>query len=275
MKSLFGVVVLGDSNVGKTHICRGITNAVTQNAALRWPFSDHCESTRGFDFNSFSVDDNSVVGVLDTTSEDRFATIKKSYVKGSHIQILVFDLTNAETFTNLEKYLGIIDKSGTTRNIILIANKSDLYDKRQVSEFEIQAFMQKNAINLIFEVSCKEQMHAGLSEIVKLIKQMLGIYTPIISVGENSTNTNRSRSSLNKENYYYLLALSGLKLILNALLTIISLILVVMTFPLMLACPSLNPFVNNKQHRGSYFKFWGETKSKESLAEASTELSCI
>ena len=69
----------------------------------------------------------------DTAGQERFRTITTSYYKGAQGIILVYDITDAESFENVKNWMTEIDrfaKEGVLR--VLVGNKCDLEDKRQV-----------------------------------------------------------------------------------------------------------------------------------------------
>ena len=266
MGSMFGVIVLGDPKVGKTHIYRGIINGFTNDEGLRWPFQEYSIPTIGIDFGTpmFSSWPPKINGkvccIWDTTSDPKFNNvIKEGYIEKTIVQILVFDVTSAESLTNLENYIALIRRSFITENIILVGNKSDLKSESSVSENYVVAFMKQHGISEYCEVSCKDQMENGLVSISSKVENISGKLC--------KKRGSQKQEVLKITNYSYELALYTLKLLFNVLLTILSFILVFLTFPLMLASPNLNPFVANKQKRDSYFDFWGDNNSSDSIEQ--------
>jgi len=95
------------------------------------------------------------VQVWDTAGQETFRSITRSYYKNSACSFLVYDITNRETFKNLNTWLEEC-KSQTPKTIfmVLVGNKIDLSDKRQVSTEEGKEFAAKN--NMLFiETSAK------------------------------------------------------------------------------------------------------------------------
>lgn len=69
----------------------------------------------------------------DTAGQERFRTITSSYYRGAHGIIVVYDVTEADSFQNVKQWLQEIDRYATEGvNKLLVGNKSDLADKRAV-----------------------------------------------------------------------------------------------------------------------------------------------
>ena len=92
--------------------------------------------------------------IWDTAGQERFRTITQSYYKGAHGIILAFDTTLRSTFTNVQSWLGMIEQHANPDvNIVLVATKCDLEDKRQVSEEEAQRFADEHNLQIFFTSS--------------------------------------------------------------------------------------------------------------------------
>ena len=124
----FKVVVVGDSGVGKTNLIkRFITNE----------FSENFKATIGVEFMSKTYKINKhlfKIEIWDTAGQERYKSITSAYYKGAKGAFVVYDLTRRATFTNIEKWIGELKTCGNEDVfILLIGNKSDLKDKRQVT----------------------------------------------------------------------------------------------------------------------------------------------
>ena len=154
----FKILLLGDSSVGKTCFLKRYTDNTFQDAYL---------STIGFDFKykSITLKNGKTVKVQlwDTAGEERFRTIAKSYYRGSHGIILIYDVTNRKTFENIRKWLNQINEETSGKiSILLIANKIDCVESRQVTKEEGKE-MAKNAGLPIFEASAKDSTNVNES----------------------------------------------------------------------------------------------------------------
>eukprot|EP00331_Platyophrya_macrostoma_P020890 CAMPEP_0176475896 /NCGR_PEP_ID=MMETSP0127-20121128/43854_1 /TAXON_ID=938130 /ORGANISM="Platyophrya macrostoma, Strain WH" /LENGTH=149 /DNA_ID=CAMNT_0017871529 /DNA_START=208 /DNA_END=654 /DNA_ORIENTATION=+ len=93
--------------------------------------------------------------IWDTAGQESFRSITRSYYRGSIGALLVYDISRRETFENLAKWLDETKNYANENMItILIGNKSDLTNEREVSYEEGEKFAKKN--NLMFlETSAK------------------------------------------------------------------------------------------------------------------------
>lgn len=75
--------------------------------------------------------------IWDTAGQERFKTITASYYKGAHGIILVYDITDRQSFKDIENWLAEVDKYGNENVVkLLVGNKSDLEANRQVKTEE-------------------------------------------------------------------------------------------------------------------------------------------
>jgi len=144
------LIIVGDSGVGKSTLLKMYCDH---------EFSESYISTIGVDFKikTIQVNDKLIkLQIWDTAGQERFRSITNSYYNGTHAIMLVFDLTDVNSFNRLPKWLEEIDKymTGKTHKIILIGNKSDDISKRQVYTNDIDTFAMNNNL-LYFETSAK------------------------------------------------------------------------------------------------------------------------
>ena len=95
------------------------------------------------------------VQVWDTAGQEQFQAITRTYYKGAIGALLVYDITRRDTFTHVTKWLEEV-KSNSSKHIcvILIGNKKDLEDKRQVTYEEGESFARENGL-MFLETSAK------------------------------------------------------------------------------------------------------------------------
>ena len=119
---LFRIIVIGDTQVGKTSLCHKLTDD---------KFLSSCESTIGVDFSSLRVTlSNNIIlkcQLWDTAGCERFRSITKSYYTNTAIVILVFDLSEKSSFYSLNSWVKEISQNMNASNykILLIGNKVD------------------------------------------------------------------------------------------------------------------------------------------------------
>ena len=125
------VVVVGDSGVGKTNLIkRFITNT----------FSENSKATVGVEFISKSYKINNQVFKIemwDTAGQERYKSITAAYYKGAKGALIVYDTTQKTSFENIDKWMvEIKDKASKDMKLMIIGNKTDLKDSRQVETNE-------------------------------------------------------------------------------------------------------------------------------------------
>ncbi|XP_061602818.1 ras-related protein Rab-15 [Cololabis saira] len=125
---LFRLLLLGDSGVGKTCLlCRFTDNEF---------HSSHI-STIGVDFKmkTLIVDGIKVrIQIWDTAGQERYQTITKQYYRRAQGIFLVYDITSERSFQHIVKWASDVDEYAPVKvQKILVGNKSDEVDKRQVA----------------------------------------------------------------------------------------------------------------------------------------------
>ena len=126
----YKIIIVGDTNVGKTSILNKINNIDNKNVT----------TTIGVDFliKRIIFDDNIIakLKIWDTAGHERFNTITSHYYRNINGIILCFDLSKKETFINLEKWFNEIKKYNNNKNIpiIVIGNKNDLNKNLDLEE---------------------------------------------------------------------------------------------------------------------------------------------
>lgn len=86
-----------------------------------------------FRFRTLQINKSTVrLQIWDTAGQERYRTITKAYYKGADGILVVFDLTDKESFNNVDSWLKEIEKHcGTDVSVIVLANKSDVGHKKQ------------------------------------------------------------------------------------------------------------------------------------------------
>jgi len=114
--------------------------------------------TIGVEFGAKTIELNGKtvkIQIWDTAGQEAFQAITRTYYKGAIGALLVYDITRRETFTHVTKWLDDV-RTNSSKNVtvILIGNKKDLEDKRQVSYEEGEAFAKENGL-MFLETSAK------------------------------------------------------------------------------------------------------------------------
>ena len=121
-------------------------------------FRHQHELTIGVEFGAKTIEINGKtikIQIWDTAGQEAFQAITRTYYKGAIGALLVYDITRRETFTHVTKWLDDV-RTNSSKNVtvILIGNKKDLEDKRQVSYEEGEAFAKENGL-MFLETSAK------------------------------------------------------------------------------------------------------------------------
>lgn len=138
---IFKLVVIGDSGVGKTGII---------NQYLHQTFSSDAKATVGVEFGTkkICVDGHFIKAqIWDTAGQERYRSITNAYYKGAKAAVIVYDITNRDSFVNVERWLKEIRTMGDVSiYIVLAGNKFDLQSKRVVSVEEGEELSKSNSI---------------------------------------------------------------------------------------------------------------------------------
>ena len=161
------ILLIGDSKVGKTCLISRYAIGV---------FNEDYISTIGFDSRQKEEIINNekvLVKIFDTAGQERFKSITANYLRNAEGVILVYDLTSTESFESLKFWIESIKNNlGNDEPIpiIIIGNKIDLEDARQINKSVAEKFAKDNNYKY-FETSAKtgEGVDDAFREIVKQI----------------------------------------------------------------------------------------------------------
>ncbi|KAL7007248.1 GTPase Ryh1 [Cystobasidiomycetes sp. EMM_F5] len=145
----FKLVFLGEQSVGKTSL---ITRFMYDT------FDNTYQATIGIDFLSKTMylEDRTVrLQLWDTAGQERFRSLIPSYIRDSSVAVVVYDITNRQSFINTTKWVDDVRaERGNDVIIVLVGNKTDLNDKRQVTPEEAEK--KSKELNVMFiETSAK------------------------------------------------------------------------------------------------------------------------
>ena len=105
----------------------------------------------------------------DTAGQEKFNSITKNLLLRVQGIILIFDLTNKESFKNLSSWIKIIkDHCGNKMVLLIVGNKNDLEEEKDINEEDINAFIKQEKIHYI-KTSCKtgENIKKAVDKICK------------------------------------------------------------------------------------------------------------
>jgi small GTP-binding protein len=195
---LFKVVLIGDSGVGKSNLLSRFT---------RNQFNLESKSTIGVEFATRSIKcDNKTIKaqIWDTAGQERYRAITSAYYRGAVGALLVYDISKAVTYENVERWLNELrDHADSNIVIMLVGNKSDLRHLRAVPTEQAAALAEKHGLSFI-ETSALDSTNVELAfqkiltEIFHIVNggkqleskkdsQMTEGETEIVSVGPDTT----------------------------------------------------------------------------------------
>ena len=194
---LLKYIIIGDSSVGKSNILlRYVHNS----------FNPEFLTTIGVEFGAKNIEINKKIfkiQIWDTAGQENFRSITRAYYKNSVCALIVYDISNRSSFENVISW--IEDCKGQSPKsifIILVGNKNDLENERQVSYEEGLEFAKNNNI-VFFETSAKtgknisELFQTSAIEINKKIEEDfydLENESCGIKIGNIDSNNNNSYS---------------------------------------------------------------------------------
>ena len=164
-KATIKTVMIGDTKVGKTSIVSKITKDT---------FDQACESTYGVESSiinyRMNTNENVLIHVWDVSGQEKFRSIITTLIRSVDSVVLVYDITNRESFDNLKSYLSDVRENAPKDVVIIVVgNKSDLENERKVSTEEGRSFSIENNVHYFCELSAKNgiKINEHFSEIAK------------------------------------------------------------------------------------------------------------
>ena len=160
-RTVLSIAILGETGVGKTCIC---------SVFLGVEFTDVHVATIGIDKMHSEIEletgEKIRLKLWDTAGQERFRSVGVNSLKHCQGAVVVFDLTQKSTFDKVTEWIKQIKDFSDILPICLFGNKSDIVEKREVKEEEIDNICKQ--YNLIyFETSAKN--NTGIQEGIKKI----------------------------------------------------------------------------------------------------------
>ncbi|KAH0794614.1 rab11 protein [Histomonas meleagridis] len=152
----FKVILLGNSSVGKTSIVESYTG--------QFVTLEHCP-TVGTGFFPAQVEIKNrrlIFDIWDTAGQEKYRSLVPQYKTGSHGALIVFDVSNKESFESLPTWLEMVKDESPNYVTFLVGNKIDIEEDRTIPEEMIKEFATKNDLRF-FE--CSALTGEGVSEI--------------------------------------------------------------------------------------------------------------
>lgn len=147
----FTLAILGDGSAGKSSIVQSFVDD---------GFKSVYKQTIGIDFHEKMADLRGKIvsmRVWDIGGQSIHSGNIKQYVSASSALFLVYDVTNNESFSNLDDWVAIVVKKNKvdSKKVFLVGNKVDMLDQLQVSADQHQQFIEENSLGGGFLMSAK------------------------------------------------------------------------------------------------------------------------
>ena len=168
---LLKYIIIGDAAVGKSNLLLRYVHG---------QFKPEYQLTIGVEFGAKNIEIDSKmfrIQIWDTAGQENFRSITRAYYKNSVCALVVYDISSRDSFNNVMSWIeDCRNQSPKTIFIVLVGNKCDLEDKRQVTYEEGKELADKNEL-LFFESSAKDGINVddifinSAKEISKKIEQ--------------------------------------------------------------------------------------------------------
>ena len=181
------IMVIGESLVGKTALITRYTNN---------SFSGTYLTTVGIDFQTkfLNINNKTIkVELWDTAGQERFRNIAKNYFQSSDGFLIVYDITSKTSFEKLSFWNEQVNLNAPENTkYIIVGNKKDLEEKREVKTEEGANFAKENNVQF-YETSAKDG--TNVNEVLELLAK------EIVADSEKlQTKNKRSSQVLKKKN---------------------------------------------------------------------------
>jgi small GTP-binding protein len=168
---LLKYIIIGDAAVGKSNLLLRYVHG---------QFKPEYQLTIGVEFGAKNINISSKIfriQIWDTAGQENFRSITRAYYKNSVCALVVYDISSRDSFNNVTSWIeDCKNQSPKTIFMVLVGNKCDLEDKRQVTYEEGKELADKNEM-MFFESSAKDGINVeeifenSAKEIAKKIEQ--------------------------------------------------------------------------------------------------------
>ena len=193
----FKIIVLGDPGVGKSSLLGRATKNI---------FNAEYQTTVGFEFLTFTekIGEKKVkLQIWDTCGQETYKSLISNFYRNASLAMLIYSIDSRESFNNIIKWLKEIKlQSNPDIKVVLIGNKADLENKRQVTIEEGNKFKEENEILFFQEASAKSGINAKeiFHEAAKILYDEYIIFlkkarnTSLTKLNESSFNSSKLKS---------------------------------------------------------------------------------
>ena len=189
---LIKMALLGDSSVGKSNMVLRFTEDV---------FSLNMSSTIGYDYKSRNIvisKKTAKLQIWDTAGQERYMSLCKSIYQKVDGVMLVYDITQLETFQNIKKWIDVIKGFNDNLPMMLVGNKIDKEEERIISVEDGKNLANEYGMQFI-ETSAlsgnnieKAFVDFG-KEILEYLKNKMNLTSNAFSIASNRKNKDKNK----------------------------------------------------------------------------------
>ncbi|XP_057318116.1 ras-related protein Rab-18 [Microplitis mediator] len=166
------LLMIGESNVGKSSILLRFTED---------EFNENMQNTVGMDYKTkqMSIDGNVVkLAIWDTAGQERFRTLTPSYYRDGQGAILMYDVTDRNTFIKLETWLDELNTYCNKLDIVkmVVGNKIDLPDRQVTTEDGLKFARRHQTLYIESSAKTADGVKCCFEELVQKILQTPGLW---------------------------------------------------------------------------------------------------
>ena len=179
----YKIITLGDSAVGKTCIFQRLLKDEYNQIYFASIGINHSFYYINYKKNKYQLD------LIDTAGQEKFRSTTKNYLKKSDGVLFIFDISNKDSFDNIEYWYNLYKEEKEKVTGLLIGNKCDLELQRKVSYEEAKKFADENKLKYL-ETSAKldKSIKKAIAILLEEIIESKALYISIDSIDSNENN---------------------------------------------------------------------------------------
>ena len=191
------VCILGETGVGKT--C--ISNKLIKDKRYVHNYLEEPTIGAAFMCRTYEHNNNNLykINIWDTAGQERYRSLAPMYYRDTVIALVVYDITNYESWSELDYWINELRKNTTNTTILLIGNKYDLVDNIKIHLNEIEDFTRlNNDVKHIFfsakkDDNCNKILDLIIDDYEDKIKRGIMFNIPLYSPKNTKVNLDKER----------------------------------------------------------------------------------